>query len=160
MFSADCAEAKTLSQAHIHGLEIRCVMGVSWSISRVFTSISWTLTSQYLLAWTIGVGYTSNLKRYCTLKNNSHWIRVLHYCCLLLAASMTTTIEQLPVKDRLSQPRMLYACEVILEYDAYDVLLKCVLPANIKRLLQVVEWGDVLVYTNDVLQCLHSIAYN
>ena len=57
---------------------------------------------------------------------------------------------------------MLYVCEVILEYDAYDVLLKCVLPANIKRLcwtLQVVEWGDVLVYTNDVLQCLHSIAY-
>ena len=57
---------------------------------------------------------------------------------------------------------MLYACEVILEYDANDVLFKCVLPANIKRLcwtLQVVEWGDVLVYTNDVLQCLHSIAY-
>ena len=57
---------------------------------------------------------------------------------------------------------MLYACEVILEYDAYDVLLKCVLPANIKGLcwtLQVAERGDVLVYTNDVLQCLHYIAY-
>ena len=92
MFSTDCAEAKTLSQAHIHGLEIGCVMQLHASIS-----------SLYLLAWTIGVGYTSNLKSYYTLKNNSHWIRVVHYCCLLLAASMTTTIEQLPVKDRLSQ---------------------------------------------------------
>ena len=49
-----------------------------------------------------------------------------------------------------------------MEYDAYDVLFKCVLLANIKRLcwtLQVVERGDVLVYTSDVLQCLHPIAY-
>ena len=60
---------------------------------------------------------------------------------------MGTTIEQLPVKDRLSQEfRQSRGCftraRAILEYDAYDVLLKSVLPANIKRLcwtLQVVE---------------------
>ena len=49
-----------------------------------------------------------------------------------------------------------------MEYVAFDVLLKYVLLANIKRLcwtLQVVESGDVLVYTNDVLQCLHPITY-
>ena len=33
----------------------------------------------------------------------SHWIRVLLYCCLVLATSMGTTIEQLSIKDRLSQ---------------------------------------------------------
>ena len=74
----------------------------------------------------------------------------------------TITGQGSAVATIFTKPRMLYVCEVILEYDAYDVLLKCVLPANIKRLcwaLQVVEWGDVLVYTNDVLQSLHSIAY-
>ena len=97
----------------------------------------------------------------------SHWIRVLLYCCLLLAASMGTTMEQLPVKERLSQQFwQSQGCftrgRAILEYNAFDVLLKCVLLANIKRLcwtLQVAEWGDVLVYTNDVLQCLHPITY-
>ena len=97
VFSADCAEAKTLSQAHIHGLEIRCVMQLSHEYSRVSHELS--QASIYWLEPSVYVGYTSNLKSYCTLKNNSHWIRVLHYCCLLLAASMTTTIEQLPVKD-------------------------------------------------------------
>ena len=66
----------------------------------------------------------------------------------------------IPVKDRLSQQfsqrqGCFFTCaRSLLEYDAYDVLLKCVLPANIKRrcwILQVVEKGDVLVYTNDVL---------
>ena len=50
----------------------------------------------------------------------------------------------------------------ISEHGAYDVYLKCVLLANIKRLcwiLQVVEWGDVLVYRNNGLRCLHPIAY-
>ena len=49
-----------------------------------------------------------------------------------------------------------------MEYNAFDVLLKCVLLAIIKRLcwtLQVVERGDVLVYSTDVLQCLHAITY-
>ena len=49
-----------------------------------------------------------------------------------------------------------------MEHDAYDVLLKFVLLANIKTscwTLQVVKSGDVLVYTNDVLECLHPIAY-
>ena len=96
----------------------------------------------------------------------SHWIRVLRYYCLLLSASMGTAIEQLPVKDRLSQQsRQSQGCfftcaRAILEYDAYDVLLKCVLLGNNKRLcwtLQVVEWGNVLVYTNDMLQCLHPL---
>ena len=81
---------------------------------------------------------------------------------------MGTTIEQLPVKDRLSQQfcqsqGCFTFARAILEYNAYDVLLKCVLLANIESFcwtLHVVEWGDVLVYTNDVLQCLHPIAYN
>ena len=97
----------------------------------------------------------------------SHWIRVLLYCFLLLAASMGTTIEQLPVKDRLSQQfwqsQGCFTCgRAVLEYNAFDVLLKCVLLAIIKRLcwtLQVVERGDVLVYSTDVLQCLHAITY-
>ena len=58
----------------------------------------------------------------------------------------------IPVKDRLSQQfcqsqGFSFTCvEAILEYDAYDVLLKCVLLANIKRrcwTLQVVESGNV-----------------
>ena len=50
----------------------------------------------------------------------------------------------------------------ILEYDAYDVLLKCLFLANIKRrcrTLQVVEWGDVLVKQIVCFNVLiHSIA--
>ena len=77
----------------------------------------------------------------------------------------------LVVKDRLSQQfsqsqgcftRARWFWNTMLIMTCCDVLLKCVLPANIKRLcwtLQVVEWGDVLIYTNDVLQCLHSISY-
>ena len=69
---------------------------------------------------------------------------------------MGTTIEQYQsrndchnnkAKDAFSRVR-----ERLLEYDAYDVLLKCSLFANIKSwMLQVVESGDVLVYTKDVL---------
>ena len=64
----------------------------------------------------------------------------------------------IPVNERLSQQLcqsqgcFFTRASAILEYDAYDVLLKCVLLANIKRrcwTFQVVEWGD-LVYTNDV----------
>ena len=51
----------------------------------------------------------------------------------------TITGQGSAVATIFTKPRMLYVCEVILEYDGYDVLLKCVLPANIKRLLQVVE---------------------
>ena len=82
---------------------VRVLKSGAWC--KYLTSIHEYIMSSHkpVLAWTIGVGYTSNLKSYCTLKNNSHWIRVLHYCCLLLAASMVTTIEQLPAKDRLSQ---------------------------------------------------------
>ena len=40
VFSADCAEAKTLSQADIHGLEIRCVMQASHENSRVSHELS------------------------------------------------------------------------------------------------------------------------
>ena len=46
----------------------------------------------------------------------------------------TITGQGSAVATIFTKPRMLCACEVILEYDAYDVLLKCVLPANIKRL--------------------------
>ena len=35
-------------------------------------------------------------------------------------------------------------CEVILEYDAYDVLLKCVLPANIK-------WNEVMFWFTQMM---------
>ena len=119
----------------------------------------------------IGLNYRCRLhlklKELLYFQKYWHWIRVLLYCCLLLAASMGTTIEQLPVKDRLSQQfwqsqGCFTSGRAILEYDAFDVLLKCVLLSNIKRLcwtLQVVEWGDVLVYTNDVPQCLHPITY-
>ena len=119
----------------------------------------------------IGLNYQCRLhlklKELLYSQKYSHWIRVLLYCCLLLAASMGTTIEQLPVKDRLSQQfwqsQGCFTCgRAILGYNAFDVLLKCVLLAIIKRLcwtLQVVEWGDVLVYTTDVLQCLHPITY-
>ena len=61
VFSADWTEAKTLSQAHIHGFEIRCVLQVCHEYSLV--------SHKLLLAWTVAVGYNSNLKSYCTLKN-------------------------------------------------------------------------------------------
>ena len=114
----------------------------------------------------IGLNYRCRLhlklKELLYSQKHWHWIRVLLYCCLLLAASMGTT-----VKDRLSQQfwqsQGCFTCgRAILEYVAFDVLLKCVLLSNIKGLcwtLQVVEWGDVLVYTNDVPQCLHPITY-
>ena len=59
VFSADCTEGSTLSQAHIYWLELRCR---SHHISyNYLTSISQALTSQYLSAQTIGVSlYTSN----------------------------------------------------------------------------------------------------
>ena len=105
------------------------------------------------------------LKELLYSQKYSHWIRVLLYCCLLWAASIGTTIEQLPVKDRLSQQfwqsQGCFTCaRAILGYDLFDFLLNYILLANIKRLcwtLQVVEWVDILVYTNDVLQCLHSL---
>ena len=49
-----------------------------------------------------------------------------------------------------------------LEDSAYDILLKSVLFADIEAdcwTIQDVESSSVLVYTNDVLQCLYSIAY-
>ena len=136
------------------------------SISRAFTSISWALTSQYFVVWTIGVDYTSNLKSYCTLKNNSHWIRVLHYCCLLLAASMATTIEQLPVKDRLSQQfsqsqgcfrRARWFWNTMLVMFNLNVFY---LPTLKDIVGHYKLWNEVMFwFTNDVLQCLHSITY-
>ena len=45
---ADCTEANTLSQAHIHWLEIRC--GLHHISHKYLTSISQALTSQYLSA--------------------------------------------------------------------------------------------------------------
>ena len=141
MFSADCAEAKTLSPAHIHGHEIRCVIQVSHEYSRVHEL---SQASIYCLNYRCKLHL--KLKEYCTLKNNSHRIRVLHYCCLLLAASMATTIEQywsrIACHNNFDKAKDALRVRGILEYDAYDVLLKCVLPANIKRLcwtLQVVE---------------------
>ena len=134
------------------------------------TSIQEYLISSHKPAF-IGLNYRCRLhlklKELLYSQKYSHWIRVLLYCCLLLAASMGTTIEQLPVKDRLSQQfwqsQGCFTCgRAVLEYNAFDVLLKCVLLAIIKRLcwtLQVVEWGDVLVYSTDVLQCLHAITY-
>ena len=50
----------------------------------------------------------------------------------------------------------------VLEYNANDVLFKCILFADTETscyAIQNVESSDVLVYTNDVLQCLYSIAY-
>ena len=46
--------------------------------------------------------------------------------------------------------------------NANDVLFKCVLFADTETscyTIKNVELSDVLVYTNDVLQCLYSIAY-
>ena len=59
VFSADCTEGSTLSQAHIYWLELRC--GSHHIFHNYLTSISQALTSQYLSALTIGVSlYTSN----------------------------------------------------------------------------------------------------
>ena len=91
----------------------------------------------------IGLNYRCRLhlrlKEVLYSQKYSHWIRVLLYCCLLLAASMGTTIEKLPVKDRLSQQlwqsQGCFTCgRAVLEYNAFDVLPKCVLLAIIKRL--------------------------
>ena len=49
-----------------------------------------------------------------------------------------------------------------MKYSAHDALFKCVLFAEIEAgcwTIQDVESSSVLVYTNDVLQCLYSIAY-
>ena len=80
-------------------------------------------------------GLHLKLKELLFSQKYSHLIRVLHYCCLLLAASVGTAIEQyrsrigchnnfVKAKDAFFQ---------VCEADAYDVLLKCVLLANIKR---------------------------
>ena len=142
----------------------------SGACCKYLTSIHEYLVSSHKPVF-VGLNYWCmlllKLKELFYSQKYSHWIRVLLYCCLLLAASMGTTIEQLPVKARLSQQFwQSQGCftygRVTLEYDAFDVLLKCVSLAHIKRLcwtLQVVEWGDVLVYTNDVLQCLHPSTY-
>ena len=109
-------------------------------------------------------GLYLKLKELLYSQKYSHWVRVLHCCWLSLPPrDVGTAIEQyrsrigghnnfVKAKDAFET-----CARKILEYDAYDVLLKCVLLTNIKRrfwTLQVVEWGDVLVYTNDVLQCL------
>ena len=101
------------------------------------TSISQVFTSQYLSAWTIGVGYMyTTTERVIVL---SKILALSNSLALLLAviSRQHGSNQTLPVKEH-------------------------VLLANIKRhcwTLQVVEWGDVLVYTNNVLQCLHPIAY-
>ena len=73
---------------------------------------------------------------------------LLHYCCLSLAASMGTTIEQYRSgigchNNFVKAKDIFFMCtRAILEYDAYDVLLKCVFLVNIKRrcrTFQVVE---------------------
>ena len=49
-----------------------------------------------------------------------------------------------------------------LEYSAHDVLFKCVLFANNEAgcwTIKDMESSSVLVYTDDVLQCLYFIAY-
>ena len=48
-----------------------------------------------------------------------------------------------------------------MEFNVCDVLFKCILPASIETscwTTQNVELCDVLVFTNDFLQCLYSIA--
>ena len=134
-----------------------------WACCKYLTSISQVSHKLFHKPVFIGLNYWCGLhlklKDLLYSQKYSHWIRVLHYCFLLWAASMGTTIEQSPVKGQLSQQfwqsqGCFFTCaRAILEY---DVLLKCVLLANFRRLcwaLQVVEWRDVLVYTNDVLQC-------
>ena len=47
---------------------------------------------------------------------------------------------------------MLYACEVILEYDAYDVLLKCVLPATFKDFVGHYKlWNEVMFWFTQMM---------
>ena len=72
---------------------------------------------------------------------------LLHYCCLSLAVSMGTSIEQyrsgIGCHNNFVKAKDNFMCaRAILEYDAYDVLLKFVFLANIKRryrTLKVVE---------------------
>ena len=50
----------------------------------------------------------------------------------------------------------------MLEFNGCDVLFKCILLASIETscwTTQNVEWCDVLVFTNDFLQCLYSTTY-
>ena len=128
------------------------------------TSISRTLTSQYLSTWTaIGVG-TPQTERVVVLSNILALNKSLALLLSVIRRQHRNNNQTIPVKDWLSQQfwqnqGCSSTCErVILEY---DVLIKCVLLANIKRrwTLQVVEWGEVVVYTNYMLRCLHPIAY-
>ena len=144
------------------------IFSLAWNPVRgckYLTSISQALTSQYVSTWTdISVG-TPQTERVVVLSNILALNKSLALLLSVISRQHRNNNRTIPVKDRLSQQfwqnqGCSFTCErVILEY---DVLLKCVLLANIKRrcwTLQVVEWGDVLVNTNYVLQCLHSIAY-
>ena len=84
------------------------------------------------------------------------------------AAASSILRSLLSVKDRLSEQfcqRQGCFSRVLGRFWNMMLMMfffKCVLLANIKRRCwasQVVQWGDVLVYTNDVLQCLHPNAY-
>lgn len=97
--------ALKLRRFRIYWLEIQCELH---HISHNYlTSISQALASSHKLVF-IGLNYRCELhlklKELLYSKKYLHWIRVLHsqrivfrtvsYCCLLLAASMETTIEQ------------------------------------------------------------------
>ena len=73
---------------------------------------------------------------------------------------MGISIEQF--RSRIGSHDNFVKTKDVLEYSAHDVLFKCVLFADIEAVCwsrQDVESSSVLVYTNDVLQCLYSIAY-
>ena len=122
----------------------------------------------------IGLNYGSGLhlklKELLYSQKYSHWIRVLHYCCLLLAASMgkqsNNTGQGSAVTTILSKPRMLFhGCELrfwnMMLMMFYLHLNVYYLPTLIDVVGHYKLWNAVMFWlnTNYVLQCLHPIAY-
>ena len=61
----------------------------------------------------------------------------------------TITGQGSAVATIFTKPRMLYACEVILEYDAYDVLLKCVYLPTLKDYYKL--WNEVMFWFTQMM---------
>ena len=152
MFSADWTETKTLSQAQIQWLEIWCGL----QLSHEYLTSSHKLLQASIYRLQLSVWVTHGTERVIVLSKILAFSKSFHYCCLLLAASMglqqsNNTGQGSAVTTILSKPRMpFHVRNMMLMMFYLNVTLLDITSCGMR-------W--CLVYTNDVLQCLHSSAY-